>query len=271
MKSNMKKKAKRSKGKSLAQRVREAKVRKALRQVPLDQMSSIEEEQLRTICMMEMDFGNQAAAFLRQGEPLKQIEPAWGEIQRRVDQLVTQNQQAKNLVPACRPGCAKCCTLAVVLSIPELARIHFALKDISPELRKRVREIAAAYADNPYVYDDQAWARLNLPCPLLDVNSGKCLTYAARPAVCRGWISLDSSFCGDADGDAPVDGLAKFVWGAVSTGFALASYYVGLADYPVMLIPALHFLFENPGCLDAWARKDHEIFLPIQVPRSRGR
>jgi hypothetical protein len=270
MKSNMKKKAKRAKGKSLAQRVREAKVRKALRQVPLDQMSSIEEEQLRTICMMEMDFGNQAAAFLRQGEPLKQIEPAWGEIQRRLDQLVTQNQQAKNLVPACRPGCAKCCTLAVVLSIPELARIHFALKDISPELRKRVREIAAAYADNPYVYDDQAWARLNLPCPLLDVNSGKCLTYAARRLFAVGGFRWIRHFVAMRMEMRPLMGWPN-LFGEQYPRVCLGQLLCRLGRLPRYADSCASFSFENPGCLDAWARKTTKYFCRYRCRDHGGR
>ena len=80
----------------------------------------------------------------------------------------------------CRKGCDECCRrLAVVpmVSREEWEAISATLdalpEDIGKRLRQRIRESAG---------DSRP-----VTCPLLDLDSGACLIYDARPVACRGY------------------------------------------------------------------------------------
>ena len=80
----------------------------------------------------------------------------------------------------CRKGCDDCCrnlAAAPRMTREEWAEITRALEAMPVELRvsirRRIRE--SAHRLRPVV------------CPLLDLNSGACLVYEARPIACRAY------------------------------------------------------------------------------------
>jgi Fe-S-cluster containining protein len=77
----------------------------------------------------------------------------------------------------CSRGCDLCCRALPrlpAISAPEWERLRDALADLSPEARAAI--VARAH---------EAPAVGPLTCPILDVSSGACLLYDARPIACR--------------------------------------------------------------------------------------
>jgi Fe-S-cluster containining protein len=109
------------------------------------------------------------------------------------------------LEPACRPGCDHCCYQHVALTPIEAIILADRLQSSLPsperdELRARLDldleairriEAEASTADAARI----ALARLRRPCPLLDLDSGRCRAYEARPINCRRENSVDPEVC----------------------------------------------------------------------------
>jgi len=77
----------------------------------------------------------------------------------------------------CRPGCTPCCMGPFPITRLDAHRLRRGLDELEarePERAARIRERAAAIRDD----DDE-------PCPALDLESGHCELYAARPMICR--------------------------------------------------------------------------------------
>jgi Fe-S-cluster containining protein len=123
---------------------------------------------------------------------------AYAETQRR--RMPTLDAVATTF--ACADGCASCCELPVLVTLPEVVvAIAFAgaptktisgrHTDILRGLDTTLRKTHDAYqAITPATIDT-----LRTPCPLL--NDGSCSIYDARPLPCRGWHSLDVAPCKD--------------------------------------------------------------------------
>ena len=103
---------------------------------------------------------------------LVQIQEA---VERRVEEIA-----ASNPVWPCRKGCDDCCRS--LASPPQVSRAEWDLiaaavsslpVEVAEEIRRRIR--AGASASRPVV------------CPLLDLDSGSCLVYEARPIACRAY------------------------------------------------------------------------------------
>jgi Fe-S-cluster containining protein len=101
---------------------------------------------------------------------------------------------------ACADGCASCCELPVLVTLPEVVvAVAYAgdptnsvpgrCTDLPDGLETTLRKTRDAYrAITPATIDT-----LRTPCPLLD--DGSCSIYDARPLPCRGWHSLDVEPC----------------------------------------------------------------------------
>jgi Fe-S-cluster containining protein len=80
----------------------------------------------------------------------------------------------------CRKGCDDCCRS--LASAPRVSRVEW-------------ESIAAALAALPYEVGERARQRIRdsasasrpVVCPLLDLESGACLVYDARPVACRAY------------------------------------------------------------------------------------
>jgi uncharacterized protein len=101
------------------------------------------------------------------------------QIQLEIQQRVGETESAHPQWP-CRKGCDDCCrSLATVprVSRAEWERITAALRELPADtataLTARIRQSAGA--TRPVV------------CPLLDLNSGSCTVYEARPVACRSY------------------------------------------------------------------------------------
>ena len=113
--------------------------------------------------------------------------------QRRLDAtLVTQSRGRTPL--ACRDGCEMCCSLRVVATAPEVfALVDFVRSTLTPaqvqDFEQRVRDRVDTVA--PLSMTEHL--HTNVPCPVL--AGGRCLGYAARPMMCRGYHSTEREAC----------------------------------------------------------------------------
>jgi Fe-S-cluster containining protein len=105
---------------------------------------------------------------------------------------------------SCRAGCFGCCVGLFAITFGEALAIRGAVAELGPGARAAVRRRAAAIVErsaswfpgdatagvlDPEREDpaEDTWlaAVRDTPCPALDLSSGRCLVYAARPTTCR--------------------------------------------------------------------------------------
>jgi Fe-S-cluster containining protein len=105
----------------------------------------------------------------------------------------------------CRKGCTQCCYGPFSISQLDAARLRNGLRELErsdPERARRVREraresmkrLTADFPGDPktgiLADDEEAEARFagfadDEPCPALDLETGACDLYSARPMTCR--------------------------------------------------------------------------------------
>lgn len=105
---------------------------------------------------------------------------------------------------ACRPGCFGCCVGLFAISLPEALALRRAVADLPAAARDEVLSRAARAVEKSAatfpgdaaagILDpersaaaEDAWflAVQGTPCPALELPSGRCTVYAARPTTCR--------------------------------------------------------------------------------------
>lgn len=159
----------------------------------------------------------------------------------------------------CKAGCAFCCHLKVIATVPEvLALVDHLERTLSSraldELRARVAEASTAVGN--ITADERA--RKQLPCPLL-VDS-RCIGYSHRPLHCAGANSFDAAMCEEAfrrpDEDVqvahyPAQRIAADAGGA---GLSRALFSLGLDGRMVELVAALHLVLADPSTRERWRR-----------------
>lgn len=95
---------------------------------------------------------------------------------------------------ACRPGCAFCCYIKVVVSPVEVLRIvEYLRQSLGAEELRALRERVQAADERTRGLALDERSQLQMPCPLL--REGTCTVYPARPLACRGWHSFDAAAC----------------------------------------------------------------------------
>jgi Fe-S-cluster containining protein len=95
---------------------------------------------------------------------------------------------------SCKAGCSACCYYPVNITILEAIPIYGALVEHgrwTPSLKDKLRKASEMTSGLSF----QVWLLSKIACPLLDANN-RCMTYDARPFVCRTTIATgDPYFC----------------------------------------------------------------------------
>jgi Fe-S-cluster containining protein len=105
---------------------------------------------------------------------------------------------------ACRPGCFGCCVGLFAIGLPEALAVRRAVAELPADARaevlaraaRAVERSAATFPGDPAtgLLDpersdgaEDAWFFdvRTTPCPALELPSGRCTVYAARPTTCR--------------------------------------------------------------------------------------
>ena len=129
------------------------------------------------------------------------------EIQNTVAQRVSEIASAYGDWP-CRKGCDHCCRR--LASVPVVTAAEWDLiaeglgelpSDVADQARQRIRESAGL--SRPVI------------CPLLDVDSGTCLVYHARPVACRtyGFYAEREAVLGCGQIEAIARSSPDVIWG----------------------------------------------------------
>ena len=96
--------------------------------------------------------------------------------------------------PACKSGCAWCCHIEVVTTVPEVLRIADYLgAKVPPKQASLLRKQIASNRQKAAGLNSEARGRAHIPCGLLIDN--RCSVYPVRPLACRGWSSSDVRLC----------------------------------------------------------------------------
>jgi Fe-S-cluster containining protein len=156
-------------------------------------------------------------------------------------------QEAAAWIPACKAGCAHCCYgTPVFASAPEVVRIAEHLRATrDQEALARLRVAIADTATRLAPLSQEARQKLDLPCPLLDVASGRCAVYEVRPFACRAYNSCDVGACesararGEANPILPTNILLFRARHAVGFGMMAGFTDAGLDVGPYELASAL--------------------------------
>ncbi len=125
----------------------------------------------------------------------------------RVGALVRKARQEKHSIP-CGEGCSACCYDIAWALQPEAREIAERVQSMPTRRRAKVLESlktwfagmrAAGLDVDNHMPNVSAYARAHVACPLLDLETRRCMVYAVRPLACRGHYVLagDASGCAD--------------------------------------------------------------------------
>lgn len=92
---------------------------------------------------------------------------------------------------SCKVGCASCCNLLVLASLPEAVAVaEYILSSVErrklvPELSKRFWQQAEAIEQGGLRQIRVNYLKKKVPCGLLNTDNNTCMAYEARPGACR--------------------------------------------------------------------------------------
>jgi Fe-S-cluster containining protein len=167
------------------------------------------------------------------GEQRAALEAIYEQIDERVHPIVGGHDWWP-----CRKGCDLCCrTLAdlPVLTETEWEYLWEGFERLDPEVQAQVRARVARLAEE----EAAGKSRRYYTCPLLDLESGACLVYHNRPAVCRTYgfyvTHSQGNWCDQIEELLKEHGDADIVWGN-QVGIdrqldTLATPMIGLLDW----------------------------------------
>lgn len=165
----------------------------------------------------------------------------------------TIDQAASRDTPACAKGCDHCCHFSISASAPEVFHVARALKAGGSSTGMLVANIAQRSRESAGMSLDAIMAAC-LPCPLL--VGGACGVYAARPIVCRQFMSRSAEACGAARSGESIE--IPVLRGAINAGVLARSLLIAAADALGLdrrcyeLTSALHISLSEPDAEKRW-------------------
>jgi Fe-S-cluster containining protein len=117
------------------------------------------------------------------------------EVEGVVARALDAGRPAGEPPPACRAGCAICCTVNVATLAPEgaVAADHLRAA-LGPERAAALGVELAAFHGRVRWLEDGERIASRATCPLLDAG-GRCTIHPVRPLACRSVSSLDAADC----------------------------------------------------------------------------
>ncbi len=188
-----------------------------------------------------------------------QLHDFGGEMARTLTEHVPE---VRRLPIACAPGCSYCCRGTPVL-VQAAEALALALHVQTARTAEQLAELTARVADTLARTRDlgvDARAEAKEPCPLLDLASGACTAYEARPTACRAYNSCDAQRCAEAHEAGlaspvlPSNPVLFRATHAAGVGLMVASEVRGLQSGPFELVSALHAALADPEASARWLR-----------------
>lgn len=182
---------------------------------------------------------------------------------KEVDPLVKRGMEGLNV--SCKEGCASCCYLMVLVSLPEAVAIaaHI-LGDVErrkqvPELSRKFWEQAKALEEGQFAQIRTQYFKKQIPCAFLDTEKKTCTVYDVRPPACRyHYVVSDPALCSP-DSDANVqrvdtantEDVCLSEANRVSKQTKLPLF---VAPMPITMLWAFKLLIEGRSAFDAALR-----------------
>jgi hypothetical protein len=204
-----------------------------------------------------------AGEFLSKGQRIDQIIELVEDARSRLAALISPILAGMSV--ACRPGCAWCCHLYVVMtSIPEILviaeHLHRTLSESElADVRRRLTATLTRRRKQPGFQPTIPF----IPCPLL-VNDC-CSIYEVRPLVCQAWYSADVRLCQQPDGGMTANQEIMSLFSAVYDGLLAALADHNLESCEVELIPALKIALSAPAAGRRWLAGE-SLFVAAAAP-----
>lgn len=111
----------------------------------------------------------------------------------------------------CKAGCAGCCYLLALVSLPEAIAIaeHFLSdtqrRQLIPLLMRSFFEQAQAIPPGPFKTIRESYFAKKVPCTFLDTETKLCTIYSVRPSACRyHFVVTDPVLCQPESGNQEV-------------------------------------------------------------------
>jgi hypothetical protein len=183
-------------------------------------------------------------------------------VERRIGSALARGEERVVATPACRPGCAACCTVNVAtLAVEGIAIAAFLRARLAPaDVAARAASLLA-FHDRVRWCEDSERIRLRLACPFLDAR-GACAVHPVRPLACRGISSLDAGECrralderasGEGEGAVRMNLLQKALYDEALVAVAGALAARGLDARTRDVSGMAGAFLADAARLDAWA------------------
>ncbi len=137
------------------------------------------------------------------GFPLPVIRDAYRVFDQRAAEVAELSREQGSPVP-CKRGCSACCSEPLLVSQFCMPPIIEAIRALPADAQELIRLRTAEWVRvirqkgmHPDQTDDELdfalWHQAPKPvCPLLDVGTGDCMVYDARPMGCRAHVSAEA-------------------------------------------------------------------------------
>ncbi|WP_186578798.1 YkgJ family cysteine cluster protein [Aquibacillus kalidii] len=125
------------------------------------------------------------------------------ELLQVVSNEVESMEQAVEMSPTCRLGCAFCCYFPIIINGMEAKLIKEAISHFPKSREEGIKQHLANYYDK---YSDEIeqitrldfendpdfkykYKKSNIPCPMLNTETNQCMAYELRPIPCRTYVN----------------------------------------------------------------------------------
>lgn len=125
------------------------------------------------------------------------LSPSLGEVAASIKSVSVKAKIRLSLIGEevpCKVGCNHCCSRLIYISMAEaiIIRNYLVKNGLWADVEKRAKDLQ----DFAMKLDSVTWFTMNLKCPIMNPNTGKCEAYEVRPPACSvHFVLSDPSSC----------------------------------------------------------------------------
>jgi Fe-S-cluster containining protein len=171
---------------------------------------------------------------------------------------------------SCKAGCAGCCYLLTLVSLPEAVAIaEYFLADVQrrnliPLLMRSFWEQTQAIPTGEFETIRRSYFEKRIPCTFLDEETKLCTIYPVRPSACRyHFVVSEPALCQPESGQQTVGRVSTLqatvqVLSEANRASSQAKVPLSIAPLPVVMLWAFKLLIEGRAAFES-ALKDENL------------